>query len=140
MSDLESKPETSSVHVRPRTRVAMDRIVKAVASAFSVATHEIYGRDGQRKVSEPRQLCCWLAHRGDDRISLSQIGAALGGRDASTVFQAIAATQKRLDNDMAFRLVVDEVEQALFAGEELVLAGKLPKSQFDTRGALEVDS
>ena len=48
-----------------------------------------------------------------DDISFIQIGHEFGGRDHSTVMKACSKVQKKLEKDMNYRQVIDDIKKKL---------------------------
>ena len=72
--------------------VRLADIIKLVAGEFDVTVADLKGPRRQRTVTLPRQVAMYLA-RSLTPASLPQIGAAFGGRDHTTVINAL----KRID-------------------------------------------
>jgi len=65
----------------------MTRLVERVAAAYAVPVHELLGPSRRADALVPRQVAMYLA-RETTTLSLPKIGAALGGRDHTTVLHA----------------------------------------------------
>ena len=79
----------------------MTRLVERVAAAYAIPVQELLGRSRRADALLPRQVAMYLA-RETTKLSLPKIGAALGGRDHTTVLHAwrkvaeLATTDDRL--------------------------------------------
>ncbi len=77
------------------------RLVERVAAVYAIPVQELLGRSRRADSLVPRQVAMYLA-RETTNLSLPKIGAALGGRDHTTVLHAwrkvaaLAATDARL--------------------------------------------
>lgn len=69
-------------------RVRPDMILKAVCQEFRVTLAEMKGPRRQRTITVPRQVAMYLVRQLTDE-SLPQIGSHFGGRDHSTVINAL---------------------------------------------------
>jgi len=74
-------------------RVSADTILKTVAHEYRVSVADLKGPRRQRNIVVPRQIAMHLMRELTDS-SLPQIGAAFGGRDHTTVINAL----KRIDS------------------------------------------
>ena len=79
----------------------MARLVERVAAVYAIPVKELLGRSRRADALVPRQVAMYLA-RETTKLSLPKIGAALGGRDHTTVLHAwrkvtaLATTDDRL--------------------------------------------
>jgi chromosomal replication initiator protein len=89
-----------------RVRPGPRPVIEAVAVAFGVPASALLARRRDREVVLPRQVAMYLM-REETGASLAEIGAALGGRDHSTVrhgcekIAAALATDARLREHVA---------------------------------------
>lgn len=86
-------------------RVGMDAIMKAVAGEFRISVSDLKGPRRHRNITVPRQVAMRLA-RDLTNASLPQIGQAFGGRDHSTVINALKRIDglKSADPDLGHRI------------------------------------
>jgi len=91
MSDLSGVPLTMELVERtlsdllpPDREINIPKIIATVAEKFSVDRERMLSRERSREVAFPRQVAMYLM-REEAGCSLPQIGAALGGRDHTTV-------------------------------------------------------
>ena len=72
--------------------------IKAVADFFSIKTAEITGSCRKKTVIKPRQISFYLL-REDLKMSFTEIGSFLGGKNHSTVMYAYKKMIKELENN-----------------------------------------
>lgn len=72
-------------------------VIEQVAQYYKIPLEKLLSRDRSRDVSHPRQVAMFLL-REDVRLSLPQIGEALGGRDHTTVMHAIEKIKEELQD------------------------------------------
>lgn len=70
--------------------------IDVVREAFGVTREEILAR--RRRLAPERQMIMWLARR-HTLASLPQIGAAMAGRDHTTILHGIAQHERRMAED-----------------------------------------
>jgi chromosomal replication initiator protein len=92
----------------------VDRIITEVCEHFRLTRDEIGSARRTARIALPRQLAMYLCRQHTD-APLNRIGAELGGRDHSTVVHALAAIERRLQNDVAFRRDVTKLRARLRA-------------------------
>lgn len=96
----------------PTTRVKPDPTVRelaeSVAFEMGLSIEELIGESRERRISRGRFAIVWLASAVCGR-SLMGIGRALGGRDHSTIRNAIARAAELRDADPAFKRVTDKI-------------------------------
>ena len=106
--------EAALADLLPRRRALEPRqVVELVAEAFGVPVERILSKERSRKVVLPRQVAMYLL-REEARISLPQIGEALGGRDHTTVMYACDKVADLLERDEQFRRRVMEIRERLY--------------------------
>lgn len=97
----------------PQTRsVPLERVVDVVARSFNLSAEKLTGRDRSKDVALPRQIAMYLL-REETNASLPQIGAALGGRDHTTVMYAIEKIAEQIQNDRQFERNINQIKEQL---------------------------
>ena len=84
--------------------VSLDDILAAVAAAFGLKVSDITGQSRLRQAAWPRRVAMFLA-RELTRLTTTEIGQALGGRDHSTVIHALKKINTELKQPAQLRLV-----------------------------------
>ena len=97
-----------------RPAVSPDTILQAVVRYYGVDLEALRGKVRERKIVVPRQVAMYLL-REDARMSLPEIGQALGGRDHSTVLHGFRSVQADLQSDSRLRGDVKGVRDLLRA-------------------------
>lgn len=111
--------EAALVDMLPRrSEVQPAEVVRTVASAFGVPLERMLSRDRSQEVALPRQIAMYLL-RQEANVSLPQIGAALGGRDHTTVMYGCEKIADMLERDDRFRRQVVELRERLYAQPRL---------------------
>ncbi|MFQ3665557.1 MAG: helix-turn-helix domain-containing protein [Sphingomonadaceae bacterium] len=100
---------------RPMLLRTMPTILDAVAVAFEVPRDDLVGRVRTQQVAEARHAAVWIA-RKTTRLSYSQIGRKLGGRDHTTTLASHGRAVALHAADREFRA---SAEQALALVEEV---------------------
>ncbi len=96
-----------------RNEVQAKDVVKVVSEEFGVTVERMLGRDRSREVALPRQIAMYLLREVANN-SLPQIGAALGGRDHTTVMYACDKVADLLERDDRLRRQVIDIREQLF--------------------------
>jgi chromosomal replication initiator protein len=96
-----------------RSKLDPRQVMDAVASVFGISCDRLLGRDRSREVALPRQVAMYLM-RNEANVSLPQIGAAMGGRDHTTVMYACDKVADMLERDDHLRRQVFQVRERLF--------------------------
>jgi chromosomal replication initiator protein len=79
--------------------INIESILRAVAEHFDVRISDLRSRNRQRQVSYPRQLTMYLCKNMITKLSYSEIGEALGGKDHTTVLYAVQKIAKEIKGD-----------------------------------------
>ena len=102
-----------------RQTVHPEKIVELVAREWKTSVESLLGRDRSQKIAEPRQVAMYLMRKETD-ASLPQIGAALGGRDHTTVMYAIGKIENQIETKADLRKRVVNIKQQLY-GQSAVI-------------------
>ncbi len=103
-----------------RADVQPDQVINTVAHAYGVPMEQMMGRGRSRQVARPRQIAMYLL-REDTKISLPQIGEALGGRDHTTVMYGCSKIADLLERDDKLRRQVIAIREQLYGQSTLVV-------------------
>ena len=79
-----------------------DGVIEQVARLFATTAAALKGPKRERTVSYARHLAMFIM-REDMGLALTEIGRALGGRDHSTVFQAVGKIAERLKTESSLQ-------------------------------------
>ncbi len=90
-----------------------EEVIQTVADSFGLTKDRLLGRDRSRQVALPRQVAMYLL-REEANISLPQIGAALGGRDHTTVMYGCDKVADLLERDHGLRRQVVDIREHLY--------------------------
>ncbi len=91
------------------TIISVKDIQKQVSSYFKLSGVEaLTKRSKSRKFLYPRQLAMYLSRSLTD-LSLKEIGSAFGGRDHTSVHNAIDSVKKKMLFDTSFKKKVDDL-------------------------------
>ncbi len=96
-----------------RNEVKADHVINTVADAYNLSPDQMMGRERTREIALPRQIAMYLM-REEGRISLPQIGEALGGRDHTTVMYGCTKIADLLERDDHIRRQVIEIREQLY--------------------------
>ena len=101
--------------VRPaRRRATPQHVLRAVSLVFGVPVEALVAARRDRQVVVPRQAAMFLM-REETGASLSEIGAALGGRDHSTIFHGCEKVARTLAEDPRLAEHIDAARQVIAA-------------------------
>ncbi|MCB9727604.1 MAG: chromosomal replication initiator protein DnaA [Deltaproteobacteria bacterium] len=93
-------------------QIAPDTIAKAVSNAFQVPMAALKGPRRHRQVTVPRQVAMFLIRELTD-ASLPQIGTLFGGRDHTTVINALKRIESLREADLELREQIDRLRLEL---------------------------
>lgn len=90
-----------------------DNILREVARAFNIPFDRLMSRDRSREVALPRQVAMYLI-REEGNFSLPQIGAAMGGRDHTTIMYGCEKVADLMERDDRLRRQVYQIREKLY--------------------------
>ncbi len=92
---------------RPKmNRATLDHIVDAVTGYYNVKFSDLQSRKRPKSITEPRQICMWLA-RQRTGFSLEEIGGYFGGRDHTTVMHSLNVVENRKSTEEQYARQVE---------------------------------
>jgi len=106
--------ETALVDLRPNlTKIDPDTVLQVVSDIFGITKDSMLRRDRSKEVALPRQVAMFLL-REEAKISLPQIGAAIGGRDHTTVMHACEKISRIAQQDDGLRRQLVQIRERLY--------------------------
>ncbi|HLT37102.1 MAG TPA: chromosomal replication initiator protein DnaA [Enhygromyxa sp.] len=98
--------------VSDRPPITVDAVQKAVAAYFSVKITDLKGKRRHRGVSRPRMVAMYLC-RQLTTASFPEIGMRFGGKDHSTVINAVKRIEALQADDEELRVAIDSLRGQL---------------------------
>jgi chromosomal replication initiator protein len=95
----------------PKT-TTVKQVIQAVSTFYHVQAQEITGRGRRKEIVRPRHVAMYLA-RHETESSLPEIGAALGGRDHTTVMYGIQKIEGLIEQDSTLRREISAIRNEL---------------------------
>lgn len=92
--------------------VSVRMIQRAVADHFGVKLSDLQGHERYRFVAEPRAIAMYLARKLTG-LSYEHLGRGFGGKDHTTVMNAVQKVTKRAASDQQLRGKLEELEALL---------------------------
>ncbi|MFH1485381.1 MAG: chromosomal replication initiator protein DnaA, partial [Chloroflexota bacterium] len=87
-------------------------IISSVAAYFDLEPSSLVGKKREQPIALARQVAMFLI-REETRLSLSEIGKELGGRDHTTVLHGCSKIAAEMDSNAQFRREVLELREGL---------------------------
>jgi chromosomal replication initiator protein len=87
-------------------------IIGLVAQTFDLTADDLLGRGRGKETAQARQVAMYVM-RQQSNCSLSDIGVAFGGRNASTVSHACEKISQDIDNSHLLRRKVEDIQKKL---------------------------
>ncbi len=103
---LEGQIESAARHI------SISDIIDVVTSHFNVRLTDLQSKRRSQSITEPRQICMYLA-RNLTRHSLEEIGGHLGGRDHTTVMHACSKISNAKEADPTMHAVLNELTRQI---------------------------
>jgi chromosomal replication initiator protein len=114
---MELATEALRATIQPKERkVSIETILRTVADHFGVKASEITGKRRHKSISQPRQVCMYLARRLTE-YSLVEIGGQFGGRDHTTVIYANERVAREVEKNGRLKEDLDAILRRIRAGE-----------------------
>ena len=110
--DLAREMLGAEVQAPRNNQVTLQAIIDAVTNFYNVKLQDLQSRRRHKSITEPRQICMWLA-RKNTRFSLEEIGGYFGGRDHTTVMHSIKTVDNRSENDATYAAQVQQLNEQI---------------------------
>ena len=90
----------------------VEDIQRAVCDYYGVRLSDLKGRRRHRNISFPRMVAMYLARQ---RVgsSFPDLGHRFGGKDHTTVINAVRKISRLVDEDESVRIAVDAIDRKL---------------------------
>lgn len=95
-----------------RKEMTLETILDASCEKFNTKQRDIVSKTRRKEVVLVRQIVMYLCKKYT-KLSISQIGRSIGGRDHSTVIHACNTIERRLASEKNFRLDMEKFEATL---------------------------
>jgi len=103
---LEGQIEAAARHI------SITDIIEVVTGHFDVRLTDLQSRKRSQSITEPRQICMYLA-RNLTRHSLEEIGGHLGGRDHTTVMHAYNKISQAKDANPKMNVLLNDLTKQI---------------------------
>jgi chromosomal replication initiator protein len=103
--------------VVPKQEITSNQILSAVAGHFHVTVEALRGRKRTSQIAYARQVAMYFC-RTMTQMSLVEIGAALGGRDHTTIIYGCEKITELLTRDKKVRSDIDTITRILREGKD----------------------
>jgi len=103
---LEGQIKLASRHI------SITDIIEVVTRHFDVRLADLQSKKRSQSITEPRQICMYLA-RNLTKHSLEEIGGHLGGRDHTTVMHACSKIERAKRSDTQMHALLNELTKQI---------------------------
>ncbi|MBK9072111.1 MAG: chromosomal replication initiator protein DnaA [Myxococcales bacterium] len=111
--DVEFARETlGPAFMRPREHLAVETIIKAVATYYGVRAADLKGERRHKSIAAPRAVAMYLA-RQHTQESYPDLGRAFGGKHHTTIISAVEKIAVKLAADVTLRGEIMAIESTL---------------------------
>ena len=111
--DLELAQRALEGQIKAAVRhISITDIIEVVTSHFDVRLADLQSKKRSQSITEPRQICMYLA-RNLTKHSLEEIGGHLGGRDHTTVMHACSKISQAEESDPQMHTLLGELTKQI---------------------------
>jgi chromosomal replication initiator protein len=93
-------------------QINISDIIEVVTKHFDVRLADLQSKKRSQSITEPRQICMYLA-RDLTKHSLEEIGGHLGGRDHTTVMHACSKIDQAKNTDIKMQALLNELTRQI---------------------------
>ena len=94
--------------------ITIDHIQQVVCQYLDLDVERFNSTERTREIAQARQIAMYLSKQ-HTKAPLTQIGAAIGGRNHATVLHSCKAVANLMETDKSFRHQVEEIEKLVLA-------------------------
>jgi chromosomal replication initiator protein len=94
--------------------ITIEQIISTVCEQMNVDKERMSSSERTREVAIARQLAMFLAKK-HTKQPLTNIGAAIGGRNHATVLHSCKTISNLMDTEKLFRQQVEQIEKSLLS-------------------------
>jgi chromosomal replication initiator protein len=111
--DLELAQTALDGQIKAAARhISITDIIEVVTGHFDVRLADLQSKKRSQSITEPRQICMYLA-RNLTKHSLEEIGGHLGGRDHTTVMHACNKISQAKDSDPKMHALLSDLTEQI---------------------------
>lgn len=115
--DLELAQTALEGQISSQSRhISITDIIEAVTRHFDVRLADLQSKKRSQSITEPRQICMFLA-RNLTKHSLEEIGGHLGGRDHTTVMHACNKISQAQKDDPNMKTLLEDLTKQITQSE-----------------------
>lgn len=104
---------TGNIIVENQSEINIDKVQDAVCDYFNLSREDLLAPSRKRQIVQARQIAMYLCRSLIGNISLSTIGAGIGGKDHATVLYACNTVTDLMSTDRTFKQYVNDIEKLL---------------------------
>ncbi len=111
--DLEmAKTILKDIIVENSKEITIEKIQKLVAENFQIRVNELKSSKRLKNLVLPRQIAMYICRKLTD-LSYPEIGTKFGGKDHSTIIHAIKKIEKKMEEDVYTKTLVEKLMERL---------------------------
>ena len=95
------------------TQMNEQKVINVVAEYYDLTPEELVGKSRTGKIALARHIAMYIIRQNLD-VSLMKIGEMFGGRDHTTVINAISNVDKELTTDAQLKHAIEDLEKRIF--------------------------
>ena len=99
-------------YMMPKKIVTIDGIKKLISDKFEIAVNDLDSARKSRNISRPRQMAMYLCKKHTMK-SYVEIARNFGGKDHSTVINAVKSVESLLKNNKEVVEIISDIETSL---------------------------
>jgi len=103
-----AKTILKDILIEDSKEITIEKIQKTVAEHFQLKVSELKSSKRLKNLVFPRQIAMYICRKLTD-LSYPEIGAKFGGKDHSTIIHAIKKIDKKIEEDLHTRTVVEKL-------------------------------
>ncbi len=107
-----AKKVLKDIIIENNQEITIDKIQKKVADHFQIKTHELKSSKRLKNIVFARQVAMYIC-RNLTSLSYPEIGSKFGRKDHSTIIHAIKKIEKKMEEDLQIKKVIEKLVDSL---------------------------
>ena len=92
--------------------VTVEEIKKVICDYYSISNQQLVGSSRTTAITIPRHIAIYLCRKLLN-MTFEDIGVEFGNRDHTTIMNSVIKIEKAIEEEQAYKLVINKIQQML---------------------------
>ena len=105
--------KNSMPHKINTANLTIKDVKKTICDYYNITNEQLVGNSRVSNLTTPRFIAIYLCRKLIQGITYEEIGEEFGNRDHSTIINACIKIEAKINEDQAYKLIIDKFQQML---------------------------